>query len=335
MAGMKGPALGILALAAMALGCSGGPAATAGDALRARESMVAEVSRRDWRGQGLEGVAYTTSHYQVLTTSQSRLITQTLPGFLEACYRQYTRLTALPEPQKAAQMTVYMMGSRREWELLTRKILGDDAPHLMITVGGYCHRNVCIFWHEPQAGPSLWRVAAHEGMHQYLGARMRDSLPMWAEEGLATCAEGHQIDVSANAVSFDPRDNPPRMTALQRTFSARQWIPLDDLLAMDAAHAIGHGPYRSGAYYAQLWALITFLRSDSRYGENFQRMLADAAAGRMREAMGMIDWPAEAMGTRAYNQRMGPLSFRRYIADDLEAFEVEYRRFAQQLAGYR
>ena len=107
------------------------------------------------------------------------------------------------------------------------------------------------------------------------------------------------------------------------------------LLAMDAGDAIGgHSTQAAVGYYAQLWALILFMESRPEYRDGLSRLMRDAQAGQLRQALGMQEnnWTALKLSGRAYNSMLGEPLFKHYITQDLDKFEREYRQFCQTLA---
>jgi hypothetical protein len=278
-----------------------------------------------------------TTHYRIYTTASRPEILSYLPGFMEAAHDNYVGLTGLAGPAapsgggKDARMPIYMMGTRQEWSALTRSIVGEQwNVYSSIQAGGYCYQGVCVFW--DMGGVGSLSVASHEGMHQFLGQRLKDHLPMWLEEALAAMSEGYQID--GQSVRFTPDQNASRFNDLRKALVNDWWIGLDKLLPMDGGDAVRLGsPERTVGYYGQVWALGVFLRSDPAYAAGRTRMLADAAAGRFHQALKL---PADNL-TRlyrrgpAYNHVLSARLFRHYIAADLPAFERRYKDFARKL----
>jgi hypothetical protein len=284
------------------------------------------VQELPWEGTGKQIV---TAHYQIFTTSTNRQLMSAVPGFMEAAYENYLRLTGLPDAPIPA-MPIYLMAGRNQWATLTKSVVGSQAPiYMSIQAGGYCYNKVCVFW--DIGGLGTLSVASHEGLHQFLAYRMKNQLPMWLEEGLCTQAEGYQL--FNNRVTFTPVDNVLRHGDLRGAIMGDRWITLPKLLSMDAGDAVtGKAEFAVG-YYGQLWSLVMFIRSDKTYRQGFTRLLADAQAGELNHA---VDAPAEAMANlqrlgRLYNRVLSEGLFRHYICDDLDRFEREYRAFSERL----
>jgi hypothetical protein len=206
------------------------------------------------------------------------------------------------------------------------KVMGIQAGGFYLPRDG---GGACIFWNI--GGLGALAVASHEGMHQFFDSQLDDQLPMWVEEGLCAVAEGYYINQAG--VVFTPDQNRGRWSQLRRVVLGNDWVAIQDLLAMDAGQAIGPRPGQALAYYAQLWALMQMIRSDPALAEGLSQLLADAQAGRLDQT---LDLPPGLLArlprkSRAYNQRVGPAAFARYISDDLDAFQKRYRRFAADL----
>lgn len=294
------------------------------------------IETASWTFAGAEGQALTTPHYRLYTTSRNRRLTQTLCGFMEAARAHYADLTGLQGPALEGQTRwpIYLMASRRDWALLTERVTGSAAQmYLQIDSGGYCHQGVCVFWDlQPQA---TYSVAAHEGMHQFLHYTTRQALPAWAEEGLATQAEGFRL--TDEAVRFDPARNVSRYNTLRRTVYSGRLRSAMDLMTTDAGENMQVAGRLAPEYYSQLWALLLMIGSDEQYAAGLRRMVADAAAGRLGMELGYTpdDWNALSRDPRAYNQTVSRQAFAHYIDPNADRFEQRYRAYARQLVGLK
>jgi len=225
------------------------------------------------------------------------------------------------------------MATRHQWAVLTAARLGENAPHLNISAGGYCHAGVCALW-DIGARPTL-SVACHEGLHQFFAHRLKGALPMWLEEGLCSTMEGHIV--RGNTIVFTPAHNPSRHGSLRTAIINGHWIPIKRLLPMDAGDAVGGMPEKSVGYYGQVWALSLFLRSVPEYRAGMRHLIRDARDGKLHVALGQPEFAVlrlRRMG-RPYNRTVSKPLFRHYISDDMEAFDRDYFAFARKLAGLR
>ncbi len=320
----------IVAMAcALLVGCNGGGGAPG---LRG-QSMVIRVRRGPWNGANTHGVSLRSRNYRIYTTSTNELLVRYLPGFMEAAHENYLRLTGLTYKALDGPMTIYLMGTRREWAALTRKVVRRNVEtYLSIEAGGYCYDGICVFW--DMGGLGTLSVASHEGLHQFFRRRMKDQIPMWLEEGLCVTAEGY--DIFADIVTFTPDRNVGRFNNLRNNITQNRWIPIDRLLPMDAGMAIdGSSTERAVGYYGQLWAMVQFIRSRADYRAGMSRLIADAEAGRLNVALKVSAGELEQLRRygRIYNRIVSVPLFERYITDDLEKFEKEYRLFARKLVN--
>ncbi len=295
-------------------------------------SLVTRVDRAPWTADGSVGELLTTRNYRIYTTARNPVLVRYLPGFMEAAYQNYLAVTRLPDIRTDEKMPIYMMGSRPEWVVLTKNVIGpaQQNVYLSIRAGGYCYKGVGVFW--DMGGLGTFSVAAHEGLHQFFHHRLVDRLPMWAEEGLCVSAEGHEI--FKGAVRFTPDQNVSRLTSLRDAILKEYWKPIAQLLPLDAGDVSVRTTEEAVAYYAQLWALSRMLRNSPTYGSGFRRMISDAHQGSMHQAIGV---PASAMAElrkrgRLYNRTISQPVFQYYITGDLDKFEREFRDYARQLA---
>jgi hypothetical protein len=308
------------ALAAPLLACGCNP-----DARTPGASMAVTVQTAPWSFAGADGTALTSDHYRIHTTTVNRGMLTYLPGFMENAHRNYLALTGLSEPSRKERMPIYLLGTRRQWAAMTERVTGPRHKlYLAIENGGYCYRGVCVFW--DMGHFATFSVAAHEGLHQFLYHRLRDPLPAWAEEGLAVLAEG--FEMAAASVRFTPERNTLRQANLRNMISGGRWIALEKLLSTDAADHVD-GSVTGPEYYGQLWALLAYIRSQPAYRGALERMLSDAARGKLRAALNV----PKAMGTgRAYNQAVSVPMFEHYIDPASAEFEKRFRAYSRKLA---
>ena len=325
---------GAAALALIGLGLCGGLAGCAGAGSGPEVGPVPlayPAKRQVWRFGGVTGWKLTTEHYVVFTTTTSHSLRNSIAGFVEAARANYVHLTALDVPAAGPRkLPVYLFGSRGQWATLTREVTGTAAEtYLRVQGGGYCYAGVCVYW-DIGALPT-YSVAAHEGMHQFFHYATRQALPVWAEEGLAVQAEGYRI--RDGLVYFRPERNTLRMSTLRKTILAGRWRSAGELVAMSAADNIRQSGLHGAEYYGQLWALLLLLRGDERYAAGLQRLLRDAADGRLNEALGIGPraWASLQRSARAYAAAVGPKAFAHYIDADTERFEQRYHAFARKL----
>jgi hypothetical protein len=327
--------LAALALAFVVAGCTQDfkPAASTPPAVASTP-----VRTESWARNGGAGYKLITDHYTVFTTLGPSSTRDGLNGFLEAARANYLKLTGLEGAAQPASAThgvekrlvVYLFASREEWASLTEQITGGASDtYLKVQRGGYCYAGTCVFW---DIGPSTYSVAAHEGMHQFLYHSLRQTLPVWAEEGLAVQSEGYQM--RNGLVYFDARDNGSRMMTLRQVMLQDRWRPADRLLAMSASDNVQESALYGADYYSQLWAMLLLIRQDPQYAAGLARMLNDAAAGRLGEALGIDGqaWARLQHNPQAYPAVVGPRAFAHYIDPNLPAFEARYRAFATELA---
>jgi len=284
--------------------------------------MVTAVRARPWNTPHSTGTELRTEHYTIYTTTNNRVLREYLPGFMEAAHANYLALTGLSDRKLPRPMVIYMMADRREWLDLSRSVFGRRSEMFnSLAAGGYSYKGVGVFW--DIGNLATFAVAAHEGLHQFFHHRLADRLPLWLEEGLCVTAEGYEI--SGDSVTFTHRRNTIRFNDLRTAIIQGRWIPLPKLLTMDSTEALAGGTEEAVGYYGQLWALIMFIRSDQGYRAGLERLLADAEAGRLHQAIGV------SAARLAYNKQVAEAIFRHYISDDLAGFGEDYAAFAKRL----
>ncbi len=287
------------------------------------------VQRRErWVYMQREGARITTPNYHLLTTAQDLPIAQTLPLFLEASLARHRRFAgtsfggpALPNP--TGRMQMFLFSSRDEWAEFTRDTVDASAhPLLAIEVGGYsAGGRAVLFALPPNYDRLTLKIAAHEGWHQYVQRSFREALPTWTDEMIAVMAEGFVVDADGS-YRFEPLLNPERLSQLDVVIAAGRWRSLEDLLAGDPTELLGSEPARAVDYYAQLWALGIYLAVEPKRWAGVERLLRDAARGRLQRELG-----------RPSASELGRVAFTRYVSSDVLAFNDGYRAFTNALVA--
>ena len=295
----------LLSLLTIAGGCASGD-----DAAAARPAPY-ELVATGTPGSGIR--VYQSKHYTLFTTLSDVERIGPILDTLETGYRAYLDRLGLAGLAEQRRMNAYVFQRRSEWEAFTRQRTGSaSAVYLRLHRGGYSYGDSCAV--VDQGDRDTRSILAHEGFHLFLTTRFIARPPPFIEEGLATTfesildAEGvaradrveRSLERAARRVAADPR-------------------PLRRLLAMHAGDALQTSPADVEAFYAHAALFVAFLRDAERgqYRAGFQRMMADAAAGRLssddlRDAAPMVE---------------------RYVGRSLEAIEPEFRAFARANTG--
>lgn len=278
------------------------------------------VQTLTWGKEAMGGKQLASEHYRIYTTVNGALL-KTLPGFLEAAYDNYLVITQLRDAELPAKMPVYMMATRNQWAALSDSKFGmRNSPAVVIDTGGYSYRGINVCWNI--GGIATYSVASHEGMHQFLYHRLKNKLPLWAEEGLSTTAEGFVI--GRGTVTFTPDKNLTRMANLRHAIINGLWISLELLLTTDTKQMAARGQNQVLGYYGQLYALTSFLRGSTTYGPGWYKMFRDAQRGQLKKRR----------QPRTRNLRRAtryPGVFAHYITTDFATFEKEYLRYTRKM----
>jgi len=267
-----------------------------------------------WSSEYGQGITITTAHYNIHTTMLEPLTLQRVPGFMESAYRAYQQQLPVPiETQN--KFTVYLFGSRGQWERFTKKFAGKNADvYLKIQKGAYYLNGACVTYNIGRA--KTFSVLAHEGWHQFNSRHFAYRLPSWLDEGLATQFENSNY--KNGFYYFDPSRNGSRLGSLRRTLEENKAITIEKLLTLNPGEVVAHADLSAVmGFYAQSYALVRFLKEDD-YGRNlmkFQKMLLDARTG---------DWPLDDKLKRMASDRNCPLTsgWNRYISPKLFSYYI-------------
>ncbi len=285
-------------------------------------------SVEDWSFGAARGQIVRTQHYRVFTTETQPLLVGRLPNFLERALEHYrTAITPLPAPP--IKLDTYLMDNRPQWVRLAQQLLGPESEHLTrIQRGGFATRGVGVFY-DIGVFDTL-AVAAHEGWHQYAQRTLRERLPIWLEEGIATFMEGHKWDGAEPA--FLPWANVERFDQLRKAHAAGRVLALPDLLSTSPLDA---GPSADALvdYYAQVWVLVHFLMEadDGAHRPAMRAVLDDAANGRLNRTLLVRIGRTDA--ARAISTARGDGVLRAYIAAPMDSLAASYASFIDRIVA--
>jgi hypothetical protein len=226
-------------------------------------------------------------------------------------------------------MIVYLFGTRDEWADFTKLTFPAQAyTYLHLQAGGYTDQpSGTAVTHDLGRDRTL-SLLAHEGFHQYVARHLDRPLPAWLNEGLACQWEAFKL--TEDRPVFTPKQNYLRRNGLRSALNSKDgFIPLPQLLGMNAGEAVVETGQTVRSYYSQVWLLILFLQQGSKgkYAEGYKALLADAGTDRLDAAVGAY---------RATNPDAGKLSegemiFRHYITENMGECANEYFDFARQV----
>ncbi|TWT42139.1 hypothetical protein RAS1_32680 [Phycisphaerae bacterium RAS1] len=278
----------------------------------------------NWKFSGAEGREITTEHYLIRTTLTDDALLSALPELMERSFEYYRTLVP-PSQAPRERMTVYLFATRPQWMRFTMDFTGPRAKmFLQIRNGGYSENGVTAIQYV--AHQTTFPIMAHEGLHQYLHHYVNPNIPAWLNEGLAVICEGQRW-TSGGLIGFDPWYNPQRRNTLAEAVFNKRTFPLTQLVETHAGRILNETTSRVGTYYAQLWALVLFLREGQggKYAPGFQRLL---------ESVGEYDLEQYARAAHIWSEgrryNYGEHLFRCFITEDVETFEQEYLAFLRE-----
>jgi len=267
-----------------------------------------------WTGEGFNGRRISTDHFEIISTLADAALEEGLPTFLEDAYQTYAKTLPIDgtgqvsirgatgrllpaaaqadEPPVAPELdqyaidsapnqplTTYVFGLRDEWLRFTRvRFPQRSEVYARIRSGGFTEGTTSVSFYTNR-GVTL-ATLAHEGWHQYVNARLDRPIPAWLNEGLACTFES--FDMKKGRPHFDPRRNSFRINSLREAIQSDTLLSLREIVDTDAGEVIlNDRSQTTDTYYAQAWALITFLRygAGGRYAASFDRMMSDIADG--------------------------------------------------------
>ena len=293
------------------------------------QKPVLRVETAEWREGGLQGRRIVTDHFEIYSTLRDSAFEEGLPGYAEAVYAHFER--TLPAPGAGGPpIVLYVFGHRSEWEAFTEHRFPRRYPlYRRIHSGGYTEGGISALFHVERGGTLA--TIAHEGWHQYVASRFPGSIPAWINEGLACYHES--VDCAGPEPRFTPKRNTLRSNTLREALQRGELLSLEEIVRTDAGRVLsGRGTRVAQIYYAQVWALVTYLQHDApeKHREAFGQMLhdiADGSFGRRCSAARLLSAESTATG-------LGEIAFRAYFETAPTEMSDDYRAHLAHLAGF-
>ncbi len=284
-----------------------------------------------WTFAGADGQLVTTDRFRIYITERDALVASRMPGFMEAALDNYTHALG-PLPQPKERLETFIMGSRGQWREIVLHMLGARGQAFVTSIqrGGVTYAGRSYLFGIGSA--DTMNLASHEGWHMYTQSTFQEPIPLWLEEGIASFMEGHRW--TGATVAFAPWANLERFDQLRRAAAANTLLRLPDLLSTPPQDLVTQGVGDTAlTYYAQVWALVHFLREGAggKYRAGFEQLLADAAAGQMSQAISIKLREKGLPEARSLSRRLGSQVFQAYFNSDMATAEVEYRSFLNKV----
>ena len=284
---------------------------------------------QEWSAGGFAGRRLSTQHVDIYSTLRDEDFEAALPGFAEAAYGAYEELLPSP-PGRNDRLVLYVFGLRTEWMAFTEGRFPVRFPiYRRIRNGGYTEDNISVLFYQDQG--TVLATIAHEGFHQYVSSRFTQVLPAWLNEGLACGFES--FDLFGDRPRFEPNQNTFRINSLREGIQQDNLMSLAEIVDTDAGRMLaGKSLRNTDAYYAQVWALITFLRhgAGGRYRADFDLLLEDIA----NDSLGKRLSADRLLSGKSPATTLGETVFRLYFHAAPSELEVAYYDHLVRLAGY-
>ena len=308
---------------------SGYPAGLSSAALKHIDSIAIDVKRAN-DNAGQAGYEIVSGPYRIFTTIGNSTQQHLIALVLRDEWRQFHYL--LPSVHPLEPLRGYLFAHHRQWANFTRQVMGKSAGYYVEPgVNGY-DRGVMFALYLTTI-PALLSVMAHEAWHQFSYVGLKDHLPAWMDEGLATQFEA--VCWRHGKPYFDSALNYPRWLALRAVCRRGEFIPLHIFLRISAGAALAAGPRMTQSYYAQVWSFMLFLTIHDGW-HTIKQAVRSAHRGALTSALLAAGLSESDLTheTGRWNLIAGPLFFRCYFAQHPKYIFNEYRRFARRVAAH-
>lgn len=296
--------------------------------------MTSHVLVGSWPEGGGNGIIMRTPHYLLRLSLREEPFRDRIPDFMEACFAAYaSALGPITNPDEPLEM--YVFGERSLWEKWTRKKLGRDAEiYIGLGKGGYTTDSVSVLYDIGRFDTQT--IAAHEGWHQFSQQTLQHPLPTWMEEGIACYMEGTRLSRDGGPSTFRPWRNFERWSELREAARAEDLIPVSELLDGTPQEFLQNGKNSLLTYYAQVWALVHFLREgeNGKYRDQFSQLIQDSITGKLAGRLALSKAiVGKTMRHRAIELRTGNAVILEYFNADFPRFVEEFGNFVQAITS--
>ena len=282
-----------------------------------------------WEQEGLVGRRILTDHFELISTLQDEPFERALPGFVEAAYQRYQQTLPPRSGTPPIRMRTYVFGTRNEWLHFARRHYPAWVElYRRMRLGAFTDGTTAVVCYVDRS--LTLATLAHEGWHQYVGARGESELPSWLNEGLACYHEA--LNHGSDGPTFTPMRNSLRLNRLREAITTNTLIPLNELVGMDAAAVAGIGSTETAQlYYAQVWSFTVFLRHGRNpcLRKSFERMLADLADHSLRPKISAARIVDKSIADTTYGEAV----FRLYFQTGPEELAPAYHAHLLELSG--
>ena len=219
------------------------------------------------------GRVLVTEHYRLHVTTRDAEFNETLARTMERAHGHFERFAPTEVGADARPLEAYVFERKDDWADFTRRTATPAEVTTLLKPGlrGYARDDLFAVYRRGDV--QTLTTARHEAWHQYVDARFATRPPPFLEEGLATLFE--QGFEAGDATR--PRTNAGRLRELRKAIRRRRAWPLGTLLRMHAGHVAGTDGRQIETFYAQAWALASFLAE--RHPRALRDLLAAYAAG--------------------------------------------------------
>ncbi len=281
---------------------------------------------RSWSEGANKGYVLESEHYILYTTVADPSYREVLINLAEL---QYLRFSHDLTVQPIGKQRIYVFGNVREWIGYTKLRFPSVARNLLkIRSGGYTYMREAVFYYLGRYATST--ILAHELFHLYLLYSASGRVPAWLNEGLACWYEA--LEWAGNEPVFTPRKNLFRIQHLREAYATNKLFPLKTILNTSAFRMTSRTYSDMLIYYAEVWALIRYLRDpvNKRYYERFKTLLRELGTKRFSRRVNGYMRKNKTAGVN-FDQSV----FEEYITNDIEGFEKGFFGYIRDVVGMR
>ncbi len=199
---------------------------------------------------------------------------------MDAVFEEYERRFASFPARNSSAVRLYLYDTNANYlaQLAERGVKADNTAGVFFWSSQESGLSTFL---EGQSGLRMFHVLQHEGFHQFANSRIGESLPIWANEGVAEYF-GQSILVKGRLKTGVAPES--RIERIRDQLRNEISFPLEELLTISHQRwnmAVGGNDPRAGVLYDQSWSVVHFLinAENGKYADALTTFIKVASTG--------------------------------------------------------
>ena len=222
------------------------------------------------------------SRFYEVSTDMPRAEVNPIVAHMDAVYQEYLRRFDGFAVKNAIAVRMYLFRTREAYtKFLDSKGVPNANSGGIFFIIDNNESGLCTFI-EGQPGRRMYHVLQHEGFHQFAHIRLGETLPIWANEGLAEYFGRGILVKGVMRTGVAPQSRIDELVSAVRGKRAFDFVTLLGMDSEQWSKIVTSGDKRAALMYDQSWSIVHFLvqGDKGKYADAFVKYLKLIAQGR-------------------------------------------------------